>query len=428
MPRKEKKQTRRGNNEGSIYQRKDGWWVGQVLYGYKPDGKPNRKAVLGKTREEVAAKVAKNTHEAFRGMRLSDPTKLNVGEYVFGWVMRFKRAKISERTLEWYIGIVKNHIESAFSDLPLQKLTTYHVQELLTGMKVERRFQNRTIQGVRDTLNQAMESAVNMELLLRNPVRGVKMPKESHDPEAENSKAIPIELRKRILDGVADDSVLKPILITLMFTGMRSGELLALTWERVDFLRGTISVQSAVTRKPEFDMAGKQIKQSSVVSAPKTRSSMRVIKAPAIVMDALRTWRDYIDEACPKHKDFVFCTNAGNMRKYAGLRSLYRRCLDRQGLSQEGLHLHNFRHTFATMLLENSANPRVVQRLLGHADIGTTLGTYSHVVQEVYNEVAEVLGDIYSNTMGGTYQPRVTGDNVVRLLKETVPDKVQKVV
>ena len=54
MPRKTKKQTRRGNNEGSIYQRADGWWVGQVLYGYKPDGKPNRKAVLGKTREEVA--------------------------------------------------------------------------------------------------------------------------------------------------------------------------------------------------------------------------------------------------------------------------------------------------------------------------------------------------------------------------------------
>jgi len=50
MPRKTKKQTRRGNNEGSIYQRKDGWWVGQVLYGYKPDGKPNRKAVLGRTR------------------------------------------------------------------------------------------------------------------------------------------------------------------------------------------------------------------------------------------------------------------------------------------------------------------------------------------------------------------------------------------
>ena len=82
------------------------------------------------------------------------------------------------------------------------------------------------------------------------------------------------------------------------------------------------------------------------------------------------------------------------MRKYAGLRSAYRRFLERNGMDGDGLNLHCFRHTFSSMLLENGVNPRVVQRLLGHADIGTTLGIYSHVVAEVYSEVAEVLGDI----------------------------------
>jgi hypothetical protein len=128
MPRKTKNQTRRGNNEGSIYQRKDGWWVGQVLYGYGPDGKPIRKAVLGKDREEISVKVSKKTYEAACGLRLSDPTRMSVGEYILGWVMRFKRAEINARTLEWYIGLVKTHIIPAFGELPLQKLTTYHVQ------------------------------------------------------------------------------------------------------------------------------------------------------------------------------------------------------------------------------------------------------------------------------------------------------------
>jgi len=332
---------------------------------------------------------------------------MNVGDYVFGWVMQFKRAEISERTLEWYIGIVNNHIEPAFSDIPLQKLTTYHIQALLTGMKVAGTFQNRIIQGVRDTLNQALEAAVNMELLLRNPVRGVKMPKENHDPDAEDAKAIPIELRRSILDAAADETVIKPILITLLFTGMRSGELLALTWDKVNFKNGTIVIQSAVIRKPEFDEFGKKTKQTSLVSAPKTRSSVRVIKAPDAVINALLEWKTYVDEALPGHSDFVFCSRSGGMRTYSGLRSLYRRFLDRHGFDENGLNLNCYRHTFATMLLENGVNPRVVQRLMGHSDISMTLGTYSHVVQEVYGEVADILSGIYNDTVTGKYTPRL---------------------
>ena len=425
MPRKTKKQTRRGNNEGSIYQRKDGWWVGQVLYGYKPDGKPNRKAVLGRTREEVAAKVAKNTHEAFRGLRLKDPEKMTVGDYVFGWVMRFKRAEINERTLEWYIGIVKTHIEPAFGELPLQKLTTYHVQELLTGMKISGYWQHRTIQGVRDTLNQAFEAAVDMELLLRNPVRGVKMPKEDRDPETENAKAIPIELRHRILKAVADNPIMKPILLTLMFTGVRPGELLALTWDKINSLCGTITIQSAVARKPDFDLDGNKTGHRIAVSAPKTRASVRIIKVPTIVMDTLNDWKAHIDEACPGHSGFVFCTRTGEMRTYAGLRSAFRRFLKKHSLNVEGLHLVSFRHTFATMLLENGVNPRVVQRLMGHTDIGMTLGTYSHVMQEVFDEVADVLGCIYIDTIAGTYTTCMIGDKVSRSMHDFMPDSAR---
>jgi site-specific recombinase XerD len=154
---------------------------------------------------------------------------------------------------------------------------------------------------------------------------------------------------------------------------------------------------------------------------PKTRASIRVIKAPEIVLEALRTWKAHIDSACPGHSEFVFCTQTGTMRAYTGLRSAFQRFLKKHGFDKEGLNLHSFRHTFATMLLENGVNPRVVQRLMGHSDISMTLGTYSHVVQEVYSEVADVLGDIYSDTVGGTYAPRMTGGKVVRLMREIEP-------
>ena len=366
------------------------------------NGKSIRKAVLGKTREEVATKVAKGSYEAFRGAKLADPAKMTVGEYVFGWVMRFKRAEISNRTLEWYINIVKRHIEPALGELPLPKLTTYHIQELLTDLKIKSQVSSRTIQGVRDTLSQALEAAVNMELILKNPVRGVKMPREERD--AEESKAIPIELRHKILEGVADDPIMKPIITTLMFTGLRSGELLALTWEHVNFTHGVIFVQSAVINKPEIDASGRHTGYTNMISAPKTRSSVRKVKAPSIVLEVLSEWKTHIGKTC--QSNYVFCTRSGALRTYAGLRSAFRRFLAREGIETH-LSLHSFRHTFATMLMENGINPRIIQRMLGHADVSMTLGIYTHAAQEVFDDVANVLGNIHTATLEGSYSPRL---------------------
>lgn len=84
---------------------------------------------------------------------LRNPEKMTVGEHILGWVLRFKRAELNESTLGWYIGFVIAHIESLFGEMPFQKLTTYHVQVLLTCMEIAGEYQHRTIQGVRDTLN-----------------------------------------------------------------------------------------------------------------------------------------------------------------------------------------------------------------------------------------------------------------------------------
>jgi len=90
-----------------------------------------------------------------------------------------------------------------------------------------------------------------------------------------------------------------------------------------------------------------------------------------------------------------------------GFRTAYRRFLKRHGLDGEALNLHRFRHTFATMLLETGVNPKIVQKLMGHKDIETTLGIYSHVLAEVYDSVADTLDDIYTQTVAGTYTPDI---------------------
>lgn len=423
MPRK--KANRRGNKEGSIYQRKDGKWSGQVTFGYQDNGKPLRKTYYGDTREEVSKKVAQAVRESFDGIQPTHPNQIKVGEYVKNWVLKFKRTQISPVTLEWYLNIVNNHITPALGHIALKDLTTYHIQDLLVTMTTEGVFQQRTIKGIRDILKQAMEHACQMKLLTVNPVIGCCVQKNECNPEEDDAKVIPVGLRKVILDAAESDCIMKPILTTLMFTGLRCGELLALRWENINFDNGTLTVTASVARAPQYNATGECTDRPNVLKAPKTKSSYRTIRVSSVVVDVLKEWKDYIDKRCPAQSGFVFCsTRGGDMRTYYGLRSSYRHFLRRHGLEEYGINLHSYRHTFATMLLEMGVNPRVVQRLMGHADISTTLGIYTHVVKEVYDDVANGLTEVYTQTVQGTYKLQIGKGSIVQPIDSEILERI----
>ena len=93
----------------------------------------------------------------------------------------------------------------------------------------------------------------------------------------------------------------------------------------------------------------------------------------------------------------VFPNGLGEMRTYNGFRTTYRRFMTDNNLGE--YTLHSYRHTFATMLLESGVNPKIVQKMLGHADIETTLGTYSHVLPEVYDGVADTMAGLHETLL-----------------------------
>ena len=116
-----------------------------------------------------------------------------------------------------------------------------------------------------------------------------------------------------------------------------------------------------------------------------------------IVVESFLEWRKYC-----QHKgiqsEFVFPnTKTGEMRTYSWLRSLLRRFIDKHGLHGEGITLYTLRHTFATILLEQRENPKIVMKLMGHMKIKTTLDPYSHVVDDkVYEQTAHALDGVYN--------------------------------
>ena len=412
MPRKTKKQTRRGNGEGSIHYRKsEHRWCGQVTTGYDEKGSPIRKTVYGKTREDVTRKVINTAGHVFNGMFTSRISAfLTVENMITEFLWTFKKPTVSDVTFEWYLNVAKTHIIPVLGSAPVDKLTPYKIQKLINYLHDEKKLSARTVKGMRDVLNQAYIHAVEMKLATVNPVSGTKLPKRSRvqSVEKNDNKVIPVNARAEILRAAEKDLRMRTAITVLMFTGMRVGEWLALTWGQVDFKNNVITIDRAITKICEYNENGNLMNRKTVVGDAKTQCSVRNIKVSSVVMDILKEWR----KALPGHmrqsvmydsqadSSVVFPNDMGQMRTYNGFRTTYRRFMANHNLGDYSLH--SYRHTFATMLLEQGINPKVVQKLLGHRDIETTLGTYSHVLPEVFDGVAGVIGELHTDMISGT--------------------------
>ena len=370
-----------------------------MLIGYKSNGKPNRKTFYSATREEVAKKITNVSNENFRGIPFIDPQNMTVRELIHSWLFDFKKSEVAARTFEWYLNIAKLYIYEELGGFPIVKLTTYHIQMLL-NKRINGGLSLRTVKAIRNIINQAMNHACEMKLLAINPVMGTKLPKHERTVNDEKIKAIPVELRKQILNAAQNNPTMKPVIFTLMFTGIRIGELLALPWKNVDFKNGIITIDRAITNTVEYDNDGEVDNRSTIVAVTKTYSGNRKIKMPDVLMKILQEWhtsQKLKNIAFATSDAVVFSNKFGERRTYYGFRTNYRRFMERNGFAEYNINIHNYRHTFATMLLEEGVNPKVVQKLLGHKDVQTTLGIYSHVLSEVYEFTANKVDEIYHN-------------------------------
>ena len=366
MPRKTKV-TRRGKNEGSVYQRKDGRWVGQVTVGYREDnGKPIRRYTYQVTREEAARWVALQVATELDRAGSVRSGELLLRDFLHNWLATFKVHEVCSRTMALYYDAERLHIAPALGNLPLGEVTPLKVQTFLYQLQAEKRLSQRTISLNKSVLVQMYDYAMELGLVESNPARNAKLPRQSRKIDGGEEKVIPIAQREQLLKAAESDPILCPILTLLMLTGMRIGEALALQWKHVDFQNRTISIQQSLTRELEFDGEGRTKKTAAALGVTKTRCSRRVIQAPDLVLQRLREWMRYLSKRkggleALVPEGFVFCsTRTMGMRTYSGFRASFRHFLERNGFGDQHLNLHRFRHTYASMLLEQEISPKVV--------------------------------------------------------------------
>lgn len=378
-----KKKYRRSNGEGSVFKHHNGKWCGQIALGIDENGKRTRKTVYGDTRAEVVEKLA-----VLRGSidahKLRPSVRTTVGQFTEKWLKDFKRPSVSPRTYEWYVNVNKS-ISQEIKDALLHKVNAYQIQNMLNTMKNEG-YSVRSIKAAYDLLNQVFKAAIEFHMIGDNPMDKVKIQRKE---TRKKQKALTGEERKKVMEAIESNVTYKPIIYTMIGMGLRIGETIALQWSDIDFKNDNVSINKAAKATPEINDQDEISGRAMEISGTKTACSVRTLPIPKVVREALKEWQKlYIQKFKASETDnLVFPNREGKLRSYSGFRRQFGRFLEENGL--QNITFHQFRHTFATMMLERGVNPRVVQEFLGHKDISTTLGIYTGVTSEVMKAAAD---------------------------------------
>ena len=389
--------TRRANNEGSIYQRKDGLWVGMISLGYDDDGKQKRKAVYGKSKVEVSKKLAELTNR-ITSDNYDYVANNNLETLMKDWLMVFKKAQVTPRTFENNIAKFKNYIVPKIGGIKIDEITTITIQKMLNEMQ-DQELSWDYVKKTKNLLGQFFDYAVDRKFVIENPMRKVKLKSQEHKVHKKNEyKAIPVEVRDEFVEKVKSHKLLKPLCYTLMFAGLRVGEALALEWKDVDFANKTIKVERAMTNVPKFDNDGDVVSRKIVVGDTKTVCSQRVVPMPDILVAALKEYkeiRESKDISFVGNESFIFGNEQGELRSYGGTKTIFERFLKSNDLDKYDIHFHTLRHTYSNTLFEAEQNPKVIQQLLGHKDVKTTITTYNSVDKSYFDKAKSVFNEQY---------------------------------
>lgn len=400
-----KKSTRRGNNEGCISKRKDGSWVGVVTLGTDENGKRIRKSVYGKTKSEVTMKML--------AVKADNPTigcsaikNENFQTLMQEWLMTFKHPSVSPRTFERCLSNARITLYPLFGEMKIDEITAPMIQRLFNKMSTDG-YALATIKKIKFLLGQFFEYCVDSDFLKVNAVAKTKLAsKERKVQTAEEYKAIPPELRKDFVKALDTSPILKPICYTSLFAGLRIGEVLALRWRDIDFTDKTIWVDNAVTVIPHYDKDGKVCDYETVISDTKTAASVRSVPMPQVLIDCLKEHRKrrrnmeydtgifFTDD-----DDLVFSNEEGELRTYYGTRAMFDKLMKKAGFDEYGFHFHTLRHTYSSMLFESGENPKVIQMLLGHKDVTTTIRTYNSVDKSYFKQATRKIDAMFGSDM-----------------------------
>ena len=404
----------RANSEGSIYPYRNGFAA--YVWVTTPAGRRQRKYVYGKTRPEVHARWLKLSQAAARGpVAMQVPT---VGQFLLRWLEETVAPNLAPLTYATYEGHVRNYLVPGLGDRRIDRLRVADVQRWLNGLATQcqccaqgkdaRRAAKdpglarccavgrcchafpspRTIKDLRAVLRSALSAAMREELVEKNVASLVTLPRQRRRTVVPWTS----EEARRFLESAAeDDDPFYAAYVLVLVLGLRKGEVLGMTWAGLDLDAGEIVIDHQLQR----------VRRELLYRETKTDASDASLPMPRIVVAALARRRDAQRTDRVAAGDAWMGLEAGPSFVFTGRygtpvdpRTLNRKFTARcQAAGVRPLTIHDARRTCATLLVDLDVHPRVIMRILRHADLTVTMEIYAKASSAATTEALRRLGD-----------------------------------
>ena len=353
------------------------------------------KEFYGRTVKEVKEKI-KEFESRNMYVKKTDVQKQTFGEYLDNWFENVRVYEVESSTYLRNEQTINYHIkDSSLYNAQIINVDFELCQALIN--KLSEKYSRSTISKVYVILNMCFNYALTKGHIGENPMMKVKMPKESslvkkkkeakwlssNDVEKLVLEAERLNTREFRIKGKVGERVYGVnayYVILIIYTGLRIGELMALTWNDIDFKNKTLSVNKS-RAKGKID--GKTV---LYVKDPKSESGTRIIPLSDRALYALRNIKE-----CSKSDTDLIVTNTSSE---SNITRTINRMLFRAGCEVEKCGLHALRHTFGSLLLEKGVDLKTISYLLGHSDITVTANIYLHITREKAINSIEVLNKV----------------------------------
>ena len=344
-----------------------------------------------------------------RGVRLNvKKAKMTLNEYFEFWWKTFAKSGRKATTCTNYKSYYNTYVKDTIGKKQISKITKADCQRVINEM-IQNGKKHSTMANLKSCFNVIFECAIDDDIIIKNPAKNLQIPQTaSRDKTAINTKQIAI-----FMDYVKNSpqyAYSYPAFVALFNTGMRVGEMAALTWNDINFKTDEITISKTVNRYRKADYGF-----TMGVASPKSKTSNRIVSMNRVLRAELLKLKiqkcpsaislSYLDDTGHVRgqiSNFVFLNSAGHVWSEPCFRELINRIIASQNKEAdknktERLTIfspHMMRHTYTSLAYSAGADVKVVSQILGHASTSVTLDTYTHLTEEKKKEQEAVIQSI----------------------------------
>ncbi len=358
-----------------IYQQPNGMYCARFV-----DKFGKRKSKRSKKLQEVRQWIADATY-IDEHSDLDQATDMLVDAWFDYWIS-IKKKTVRPNTVRNYIERYERNIKGVIGKKLLTEVKPIHCQKIFSDMADEG-YKTTTIYQIRIALYNMMDFAKENDVIINNPCK--KSVKSDKGKPSDKKEALTIDVQKKFLEGATGQSYENQYRFVLQ-TGLRTGELVGLKWDDIDFENRTLTISRTMEFRYKVGewRVGPPKSKSGYRTIPLTYEAIRILKAQKEKNSKIKVinmeWADQV----------FLCRKGEPVKNSAYDTALFKIC-DKVGIKRFSMHV--LRHTFATRCIEAGMMPKTLQKILGHSNIGIMMNLYVHITEDEKNKEIDLVAD-----------------------------------